>query len=398
MAVHRLIRVIASAVLVGAAGLGTGVTYAAQRCVSPTGAGGCSTSIQAAVNQAQSGDTILIKAGTYVEQVTIIGKDLTLAGQRGAVVQAPLNMAQTLLPGQGEPADGEELRGVIAVKNATVTVRALTIDGANSADDNPGLVGLLYVNAGGEIRKNVVQNTGFGETLSPEFEGDGIDVFDTAFPARTITVAENRITNFNSNGMTFIGNADPSDPTAASLIAYVTKNRVTGSGPTDVIAQYGIQYGGFGEGRRIVGTVKENRVDDVFFTAEGFPALGIAIAQGLDVAVEKNVVRNVQRGIDLYLAVQTHVAKNNIRGPAPGAPGYQGIGVSGEDNEVVENTLTNLEVGIRLYNNADDGTAVNTQIRKNRFQNVTEEVAVEAGASAAVAGRAAGAAPARARR
>ena len=34
-------------------------------CVNPTGAGGCVTTIQAAVNAAVSGDTINIAAGTY---------------------------------------------------------------------------------------------------------------------------------------------------------------------------------------------------------------------------------------------------------------------------------------------------------------------------------------------
>ena len=74
-----------SLILIVIAGLGNSVAYAASLCVHPASAGRCFTSIQAAVDAANSGDQILIRAGTYVEQVTISGKDLTLQGRPGAI-------------------------------------------------------------------------------------------------------------------------------------------------------------------------------------------------------------------------------------------------------------------------------------------------------------------------
>jgi pectin methylesterase-like acyl-CoA thioesterase len=56
--------------------------------VHPAGAGQCYTSIQAAVDAASDGDEIIIRAGKYSEQVTVIGKNLSLVGRDGAVVQA----------------------------------------------------------------------------------------------------------------------------------------------------------------------------------------------------------------------------------------------------------------------------------------------------------------------
>src|SRR5687767_4472341 len=110
-------------------GFGTGIAYASQACVSPKGVGGCFSSIQAAVDAAAPGTTILINAGTYAEQVTIIGKDLTLSGQKGAIIRAPSGMAQTLLP-------EETRRAIIGVKDATVAINGLTINGARSAEAN----------------------------------------------------------------------------------------------------------------------------------------------------------------------------------------------------------------------------------------------------------------------
>src|SRR5687768_3659572 len=110
-------------------GLGNNVAYASSLCVHPTGAGQCYTSIQTAVDAANSGDRIIIRAGKYVEQVTISGKDLTLLGRSGAVIQAPAEMEDTLSPVFGFPG-----RPVILVTDAEVTVRDLTVDGANSAE------------------------------------------------------------------------------------------------------------------------------------------------------------------------------------------------------------------------------------------------------------------------
>src|SRR4051812_40020617 len=61
-------------------------TQAAPLCVNTTGAGGCFTSIQAAVTAAASGDIITVAAGLYTEAVTIpSGKTLTLRGAQAGV-------------------------------------------------------------------------------------------------------------------------------------------------------------------------------------------------------------------------------------------------------------------------------------------------------------------------
>jgi pectin methylesterase-like acyl-CoA thioesterase len=107
--------------LLGMAGLRNTVAQAAGLCVHPAGAGNCFTTIQAAVDAANDGDRISIRSGKYVEQVTITGKDLTLIGQSNAVIEAPLNMQDTL-----SAVGGIEGRPIILVTEAEVTIRNLT--------------------------------------------------------------------------------------------------------------------------------------------------------------------------------------------------------------------------------------------------------------------------------
>jgi hypothetical protein len=114
------------------------------------------------VDAAADGDQIIIRSGKYTEQVTIIDKDLTLVGREGAVVQAPDAMETTLFD-----ATASEGRAIIGVANAEVTIRNLTVDGLNSAEDNPFLEGISFINAGGLIRNNLVRNVGFGAPTLP---------------------------------------------------------------------------------------------------------------------------------------------------------------------------------------------------------------------------------------
>ena len=66
--------VIITGILISATSLPIG---AATRCVNPGGTGGCSSSIQRAINAAAPGDTILIGNGIYTENV-VVTKPLTL--------------------------------------------------------------------------------------------------------------------------------------------------------------------------------------------------------------------------------------------------------------------------------------------------------------------------------
>ena len=89
------------------------------------------TTIQAAVDAAVNGDTIEIAAGTYREQVTVNGKDITLhgAGTGQTIIESP--DAASLVANAIDTNSGRPNKfAVITVKgNADVTIEGLTVDG-----------------------------------------------------------------------------------------------------------------------------------------------------------------------------------------------------------------------------------------------------------------------------
>jgi hypothetical protein len=369
------------------------VAQAASLCVNPGGSGGCYGTIQAAVDAASDGDEIVIRAGKYVEQVTIIDKDLTLVGRGGAVVQAPIPMEQTLLDATGL---GE--RPVIGVANAEVTVRNLTIDGANSSADNEFLVGIEFVNAGGVIRDNRIRNIGFGEpTLpvdpqgNPIYQGDGIFAINLEATPRTITIMKNRLVNFNNNGMTLVSVVDPLVPGPANLTVEVVGNTVIALGPNDVIDQWGIflvtdTFDGSLDPPAesyATGSIRGNHVRDVATVAPyGLPGIGIVTGNTSGVDIADNVVKNVNGGIDVARFLNAQIAENRITGHGPGAAASYGIALSGSDIQVTENRFKRFDVGIFLFIQDEFyGSAFSTALDENRFDHVGVDVLTQAAVS-----------------
>lgn len=379
-------------ILIVIAGLGNSVAYAASVCVHPTGAGRCFTSIQAAVDAADSGDQIIIRAGTYVEQVVISGKDLTLAGRPGAVIQAPAEMQDTLSPVFGFPG-----RPLLLVTDAEVTVRDLTIDGANSAESNPFLQGIVFLNAGGVIRGNQVKDIGFGEPRlpldengEPVYQGDGIVVINFLGTPRSVTITDNQVLNFNNNGILVDAEADFNDPALANLTVEVANNTVVGSGQNDVIDQWGVFIGGFGfadPSSSITGTVRGNRIRDLVTVGDyPLPGVGVVMFNPYNLEVAQNTVENVNVGFAANQVAGAQITHNQIVGPGPDVFGSSGLLISGTDANVVKNRFRKLDTGILLFvEDPQLGSAFNTVIDDNNFDQVAMDVMSSPGAPVTLA-------------
>lgn len=373
--------------LLGIAVLGNSVAYAAGLCVHPTGAGRCFTSIQAAVDAANSGDRIVIRPGKYIEQVTILGKDLTLVGRSGVVLQAPADMQDTL-----SLVAGVEGRPIILAVEAEVTIRDLTIDGANSAANNPFLSGIVFINAGGEIRDNSVKDVGFGQpTLpiideQPSYQGQGMLIVNFGATPRTVTIEHNRVFNYNNSGITIFAEAYWENPALANLTVHVLDNTIIGAGPNEVIDQWGVFFGGYNFAEpqfSITGSIKGNRIQDQI-TVGGYPIPGVGIAtyNTYNVEMADNVVENVNIGLAAHQAYGAQIADNHFTGPGKDVFGSTGIILSGSDDRVAGNRFKKLETGIMLL--VEDpmfGSALNTGLDENRFEHVGAEVLTGPGAS-----------------
>lgn len=340
--------------LLGVALLGNNAAYASGLCVHPSGVGHCYTSIQAAVDAANDGDQIIIRPGKYVEQVTITGKSLTLVGRRGAVIEAPESMIPI------EAAGWLTARPIILVTEANVTIRNLTIDGLSSAEINPFLLGIMYMNADGTIQGNVVKNIGFEVPTLPVFDGqpyymgEAIYVVNFAETPRTVTVTENYVYNYNAGGITVFAETLEGASMPANLTAYLNNNMVVGQGPTDAIDQWGIFLGGY-NGAEVYGTIKGNRMrDNITVAPYPLPSIGIAsVSTTSNVEIANNVIETA-----------------NI-----------GLSISGNGTQALNNRFKKMDIGIMLViNDAIYGSALSTVLEDNRFESVPMDVMTGPGA------------------
>jgi hypothetical protein len=188
-------------------------------------------SIQAAVDAASDGDTVLVGAGHYQEQVTVDGLDITIkgAGQNATFIDSP-NAASLVAnvhdSGSGRP-DKYALLG--AKDDAHVTVSGLTIDGRDmgtipqDADGLYDFVGIEALNAA--ISADHVTVTGVrqldGGFPSGVQHNSAIIIRNADGTDRSFTLSQSIVENFQKNGLVLFGD---------HLTVDVNHNTVTGAG------------------------------------------------------------------------------------------------------------------------------------------------------------------------
>ncbi len=268
------------------------------------GPGQTYTTIQAAVDAAISGDSIIIDPGTYPEQVLVDAKDLTLtgAGQGLTVIAAP----DTLQIFYTTTADHYP---VLGVRDATVAVSDLTVDGAGKGALNEQFYGLLLRNAGGSA--TAVEITGVrNEPLDGVAHGVALAVDNDDATARTLDVAGCTFLDYQKNAASIF--------TAAGTVLTLTMtgNETVGAGPTSVIVQNGIEI----TGGDVAVTLDTNTVRDVAWLGGGSTATGILISNATGTATG-NILSGCQSGLHLNAAA-VGASSNDITVPRPTDFGY----------------------------------------------------------------------------
>jgi parallel beta-helix repeat protein len=205
------------------------------------------TTIQAAVNAAaNSGDTILVDPGAYLEQVTI-NKSLTIQGNgAGATIQAPT----TLTP------DSFNLNVLVEIGNAaTATMSNLNVQGP-SPTINMGI--LVVGGATANLTGITVSHIHQGASSFGDQTGHGILVGGTSSSAvgqvGHATITNCTVTDYQKTGI-LIGDNGSSGT--------ITGCTITGVGPTTFIAQNGIQ---FSQGTAAGATVSNSTISGDEFT------------------------------------------------------------------------------------------------------------------------------------
>ena len=253
--------------------------------VDDDGGRGKFTSIQAAVNAAKPGDTILVAPGTYTEQVVVpADKDrISIISERPqkAVIKEPATLS---------PAS----RSIVDVKGADdVTIAGFTIKGPG-----PAFAGVQVEQGGSATIANNAIKSIRQDPLNGVQGGIGVVLGGGGTPG-SATIVNNTITDYQKEGITVAYSGSS---------AVIVGNTITGSGPTDVIAQNGIDVN-TGADAYIAG----NRISKNLYTVDD-SATGIGVVQAGHVTVLSNQVTNNSQGIVVQQTDDPSILLNEVRG------------------------------------------------------------------------------------
>ncbi|MDI9485329.1 MAG: right-handed parallel beta-helix repeat-containing protein [Bacillota bacterium] len=328
------------------------VTFAGEELLVPNQYG----TIQAAIDASSDGDTIIVKPGTYLENLHLKGKNVTLRSENPL---DPNVVASTII-------DGQEAGAVIRVDNdeTEVVISGFTIrNGTGVLVDGQHYGGGIYVlGAAVTISHNVITENGYGDLTGSGIFIDHRNSSDD--PYRSSATIEYNIIRDNS-GMTdgvraWGGKYKIAHNTISNNIApgvylvgrgsIVEHNTITGNTPRDPSIAGGMYVNGAGHvvihntitkntssmggGLLIMGSscvIRDNTITEneaTLVTSEDFVGGGGLYLWDSDNIVEDNTIQyNVSAGHGggVYV-VQTSSSKgifqnNNIVGNTAGADG-----------------------------------------------------------------------------
>ena len=306
--------------------------------------------IQAAVDAAaetDGSDTVLVYPGTYREQVTIEGEELDGLTLRAVSKQAVITA----------PSKVEGDRALIEVSNAEgVLIDGFTITGPSAELD----FGVL-VEEGGSA---VVRDNRITDIRSEPLSGVQTGVAVWVDTGATATVLDNTIARYQKAGIVALDEGTR---------LFAAGNKIEGAGPTDVIAQYGVQVAVGAEA-----VITDNRISGNAYTGEDADAAGVIAAEAGEVTMADNRLTDNEFGvIGLDQAEPLTITGNDIRGSAQdgisldgtdGALiGWNQVRDSGRDDIRLEDSSDNTVVGNRSTKSDENGLTVTGESADNRI-------------------------------
>lgn len=246
--------------------------------------------IQAAIDEAAPGDTIVVLPGTYQEQL-IINKDINLIGEDSPIILVPDTVAGYHVPGSSklhEPVvfafggTADSSNQITGSEDINVLLSGFVIDGNDRVPEQRSH-GVLFYNADGQIQGNTIQNMHIDgkETFGISVHGDS-----------ETTVQDNNVSGYSRGGIAVNGDlGELPDP-----FVTIENNIVVGPGRDEAVtwAPNGIQIG-WGA----TGTVQGNDVSENGWPGEEWSGTGILIAGSENVQVMDNHVHHNETGIAL---------------------------------------------------------------------------------------------------
>ncbi|TXC69765.1 hypothetical protein FSB78_01395 [Sphingomonas ginsenosidivorax] len=300
---------------------------------------GTFNSIDDAVDSAVSGGTVIIRGGTYVEQVTVTGvTNLTI---KAAANETVTIVAPEVLQITGERINGTAVNGILTVTDSTnVRIEGIHIDGAGAGGSAIGedeFSGVFFENSSGglfdvnvtSIRDAYVDEDG---GISGGQRGRAVLVENDS--ALAFQMSGGSISDFQKNGLV-----------ATNAVLNVQGVEITGGGVVGGLAQNGIVT--FGSSGLIAG----NTIGGLGYATDASSATGILLVSGShDLMVTGNTVVGASaESFFTGIYVDTDVTGGGVTGNTisnadtgiivDGAIGPQTIAVSG-------NIVTASDIGV----------------------------------------------------
>lgn len=298
--------------------------------------------IQEAVDAAAATDetdTVLVYPGTYREQVTIAGEE-----QDGLVLRSVARYQAVI----AAPSKVEGDRALVEVSDAEgVVVGGFTITGP-SAELDFGV--LVEQEASAVIRGNRIT-----DIRSDPLDGAQTGIAVWVDTGATAAVLDNTIVRYQKGGIVALDEGTR---------LFASGNKIEGAGPTDVIAQNGIQVAVGADA-----VIRNNRISGNEYTGDGADAAGVIAFEAGRVVIDGNRLDGNEVGVIVQNQTEpVFVTRNDIRGSALDGIsldnadgvliGWNRVRDSGRDGIRLEDSSDNTVVGNRSTGNDENGLTV----------------------------------------
>ena len=310
------------------------------------------STIDAAINAANPGDTIQVAAGIYDEQV-VINKSLTLQGAGDTTIIKPSadNLTQ-VFTGLFWYGGTKNIAGIVVANvpgGSSVTIKNLKVDESLVTAKPTGadyLAGIFYRETGGLVDTVTVAGTGAWSSSDKAY---GI-YLSAGTKTVSVEITDSTITNFDKNGIEVMG---------SKLTANINHNTITGRGSITDEIQNGVNVG-----RDAVATVNYNTISKLIYQPKTSWGAGIMFynyvsPRGVSATANHNNIIDCQTGI-IFNNANALAEGNSLDGGAVGLIGiYAEPDAAGEwSASFIENTIS----GVR-----DSGSYQNAAIGANTY-------------------------------